>query len=108
LAANNLRRWTIVELMSRKELYHEGQVMRHCVASYDNSCAYGGTSIWSMGIERNLGRRKRVLTIEVANRMKTICQVRGKANRLASQKEMNIVRRWATQEKLTLAGYVSH
>ena len=106
LATNNLRRWTIVELMSRKELYHEGQVMRHCVASYDNSCAYGGTSIWSMGVERNLGRRKRVLTIEVANRLKTICQVRGKANRLASQKEMNLVRRWATQEKLTLAGYV--
>lgn len=103
LASNNLRRWTIIELQSRKELYHEGQVMRHCVASYDNSCAFGGTSIWSMGIEQNLGRRKRVLTIEVANESKKICQIRGKANRLPKQKEMNIVRRWASQERLLLA-----
>ena len=106
LASNNLRRWTIVELLSRKDLYHEGQVMRHCVASYDNSCAFGGTSIWSMGVERNLGRRKRVLTIELANASKKICQVRGKANRLPNQKEMTVVSRWASQENLTLGEYI--
>lgn len=105
LASNNLRRWTIVELLSRKELYHEGQVMRHCVASYDGSCAFGGTSIWSLGVERNHGRRKRVLTIELANASKTIRQIRGKANRLPGQKEMNVVRRWASQEGLSLAKY---
>jgi hypothetical protein len=106
LATNNLRRWTIIELLSRKELYDEGHVLRHCVASYDNCCAFGGTSIWSMGVERNLGRRKRVLTIEVVNASKVICQVRGKANRLPNQKEMDIVRRWACQEALALAEYV--
>jgi hypothetical protein len=77
--------------------------MRHCVASYDNSCAFGGTSIWSMGLERNYGCRKRVLTIELANPLKRICQIRGKTNRLPTQKEMNIVRRWASQVNLTLA-----
>ncbi|HUG68512.1 MAG TPA: PcfJ domain-containing protein [Pirellulaceae bacterium] len=103
LGSNNLRRWTIIELLNRKDLYDEGRVMRHCVASYDNSCAFGGTSIWSMGLERNYGCRKRVLTIELANPLKRICQIRGKTNRLPTQKEMNIVRRWASQANLTLA-----
>lgn len=106
LATNNLRRWTIIELSSRKELCSEGQVMRHCVASYDRSCALGRTSIWSLGIERNHGRRKRVLTIELANASKNVRQIRGKANRLPSEKEMRIVRRWASGEKLTLTGHV--
>ena len=106
LASGNLRRWTIIELLSRKELYHEGRVMRHCVAVYDNLCAFGGTSIWSMGVERNLGRRKRVLTIEVANRSKTICQIRGKTNRFPTQKERDVVRRWMAQEGLSLAQHV--
>lgn len=106
LASNNLRRWTITELLSRKDLYREGQVMRHCVASYDNSCILGGTSIWSMGLERNLGRRKRVLTIELSNTSKKIRQIRGKANRLPSEKEMSIIRRWAGQERLSLGAYI--
>lgn len=101
-AADTLRRWTIIELLSRKELHDEGQAMRHCVASYDNSCAFGGTSIWSLGIERHFGRRKRVLTIEVANRTRSIRQLRGKANRLPTEKEMNVVRRWAAQANLHL------
>lgn len=106
LGSNNFRRWTVIELRSRKDLHHEGQVMRHCVASYDNSCAFGGTSIWSMGLERNGGRRRRVLTIEVANGSKTIRQIRGKANRLPSKKELGIVRHWASQEQLSLADHL--
>lgn len=77
--------------------------MRHCVASYDHSCVSGGSSIWSVGLERNHGCRKRVLTIELANSSKKICQIRGKTNRLPRQKEMDIVRRWASQANLTLA-----
>jgi hypothetical protein len=107
LASNDLRRWTIVELVNRQELYHEGRVMRHCVASYERSCLGGGTSIWSLGVERNLGRRRRVLTIELGNVSRRIGQIRGKANRIPSQKEMMIVRRWATQENLTLAAAIA-
>lgn len=108
LASNNLRRWTLIELLSRKALHHEGQVMRHCVASYDNSCAFGGTSIWSMGVERNLGRRKRVLTVEVAKSSRKISQFRGKANRLPTQKEMAILHRWASQEQLVVAHHAGN
>ena len=100
LAAGSLRRWTIVELLSRQELFEEGRQLRHCVASYVNSCACGGTSIWSLGVERNTGSRKRVLTIEVSVNRQTIRQVRGKANRLPTEKEQDLVRRWALQEQL--------
>lgn len=96
------RRWTIKEILNRKDLFTEGCVMRHCVASYEHLCASGRSSIWSLGIECNDGRRKRVLTVEVAVRRKAICQVRGKANRLPTEKEMGILRRWAAQEGLTV------
>lgn len=104
LTSGTSRIWTIIELLSRKELFLEGQTLRHCVARYDQACAHGGSSIWSLGVAKNNGCRKRVLTIEVTNRTKVICQVRGKANRFASQKEMEIIGRWARQEQLTVAG----
>jgi hypothetical protein len=102
----NRQHWTIKEILTRKDLFAEGCDMRHCVASYEGSCASGHSSIWSMGIERDGGRRKRVLTVEVAADRKTICQVRGKANRMPTEKEMEILRRWAAQEGLTIADHV--
>jgi hypothetical protein len=105
LASGNLRRWTIVELLSRQELFEEGRQLRHCVASYVYSCVSGGTSIWSLGVERNTGPRKRVLTIEVSVNRKAIRQVRGKANRLPTEKEQEVVRRWALQAQLNYKVY---
>jgi hypothetical protein len=102
LAVGTLRTWTITELCSRRELFLEGQAMRHCVASYDTSCAKGRSSIWSMRFERNQGRRKHLLTIEVACQRRTICQVRGNSNRLPNQKELDIIRQWATQNQLVV------
>ena len=105
--SGNHRHWAIVELLSRQELYAEGRTLRHCVASYDSSCAFGRSSIWSLAVERDAGRSRRVLTIEVSNASRTICQVRGKANRLPSQKEMGIVHRWAAQQGLRVASHVA-
>jgi hypothetical protein len=90
------RYWTMRELLSRGELVAEGRGLRHCVATYTDSCRTGVCSIWSLGVL--LGSRcKRVLTIEVTNRTKVICQVRGKANRLPSEQEKAVLRRWAAQ-----------
>jgi hypothetical protein len=92
--------WTIREIVTRSELHAEGCDMRHCVAIYETLCVRGKSAIWSLGVERNNGSRKRVLTVEVAVGRKSICQVRGKANRLPTEKEMDILRRWAAQERL--------
>jgi hypothetical protein len=49
---------------------------------------------------------QRILTVEVRLSSKTICQARGKRNIMPDAKGKDILRRWAAQEGLTLAGYV--
>ena len=101
----NMKFWSIRELLSSDELVDEGRAMRHCVQTYARSCHTGRSSIWSMEIEDENGRRK-ILTIEVAPREKVIRQVRGKQNRLPTPKEKDLLGRWAEQEGLQLAGYI--
>jgi hypothetical protein len=103
--SGNLKRWTIRELLSAKALNVEGRAMRHCVASYAGSCARRATSIWAMEVESFAGRFK-VLTVEVRLGSKTICQARGKCNALPDTKALNILRRWASREGLTVANYI--
>lgn len=104
-AARNMKFWSIRELLSSDELIDESRVLRHCVSTYARSCHTGRSSIWSMEIEDENGRRK-ILTIEVAPREKVIRQVRGRRNRLATPKEKNLLGQWAEQEGLRLAGYI--
>jgi hypothetical protein len=97
-----MRVWTISEILTSRALFLEGQLMRHCVATYKERCIKRQVSIWSMQVETQRGRQ-RALTIEVDLPKRTICQVRGKCNRLASANERAIVERWAAVEGLRLA-----
>jgi hypothetical protein len=54
--------------------------MRHCVASYAQSCALGHSSIWTMELRTRAGVEKHQ-TIELT-RDRFIVQCRGKQNRL--------------------------
>jgi hypothetical protein len=101
----NLKIWTITELLSTKALVAEGRKMNHCVATYARSCAHGVTSIWSLEAETFDGRSK-ILTIEVQNATRRICQARGKCNMLPAEKHKHILRRWGEQAGLQLASYV--
>ena len=103
--ARNMKFWSIRELLSSDELIDEGRALGHCVSTYARSCHTGRSSIWSMEIEDENGRRK-ILTIEVAPQAKLIRQVRGKGNRSATPKEKDLLGRWAEQEGLRLAGYI--
>lgn len=91
--------WKVDELLSRTELAEEGSALRHCVASYAWSAARGSKSIWSLSCQ-NL----KILTIEVHNPTKTIKQVRGSRNRLPTSGETAVVRRWAQEAGLQIAG----
>lgn len=101
----NMKIWYIRELLSSRELTAEGRAMKHCVATYAHSCAGGRTAIFTMEIEEGSGREK-LLTIEVQLSNRQIRQVRGKFNRYATQQELGILKRWALQERLTIASYV--
>ncbi len=94
--------WTIDEVLTGKDLKVEGRIMRHCVASYLNSCLRHDTSIWSMKWIQ-AGRRQRVLTIEVAPETRTIRQAKGKHNSTPTDSGLDVLQRWAEQEGLTLS-----
>jgi hypothetical protein len=62
--SGNLKVWTITELLSTKALIGEGRRMKHCVATYAQSCVRGVCSIWALELVTFAGRTK-VLTLEV-------------------------------------------
>ncbi len=101
----NLRIWRITELLNSNALIDEGHKMKHCVGTYGHSCASGVCSVWTMESETFEGRA-RVLTIEVRNGVRLICQARGKGNVLPDEKQRNVLRQWAAQAGLTLAKHV--
>lgn len=100
-----LKIWTLTELLSTKALVAEGRKMKHCVATYAHSCASGACSVWTLEVETFEGRAK-ILTVEVQNAARLICQARGKCNMLPGEKHRGILRRWAEQAGLSLATYV--
>ncbi|MDH3974563.1 MAG: PcfJ domain-containing protein, partial [Deltaproteobacteria bacterium] len=101
----NMKIWRIRELLNSRELIAEGRHHSHCVATYSQSCFNGLCSIWSMQVETEEGIEN-ILTIEVNNRNREIRQVRGKRNRLSTEKEKEILKRWASKESITIASYI--
>lgn len=96
-------KWTVVELVDSRELAHEGRTMRHCVARYARACAAGHSSIWSVRHRWDDEVTARsMLTIEVRPDTRTIVQLRGKSNQRASGWPLELVRRWAAREGLSL------
>ena len=68
--------------------------MKHCVATYAHSCGSGACSIWTLEVQTFDGCAK-ILTVEVQNAARLICQARGKCNTLPGEKHRGILRRWA-------------
>lgn len=89
--------WTVTEVLENKELVAEGKALRHCVYSYAGSIRSGRCSIWSVRLWDD-----RVLTVEVTNASRRIVQVRGFANRAATEREGMVLRQWAAQAGLNL------
>jgi len=98
--------YRIIELLSGEELKREGKAMSNCVSSYTQSCFNRSCSIWSMSLEA-VSNVAPLLTIEVRHTNKQIVQIRGKYNRLPTQKEMLVVRQWAQKENLCVSQYIN-
>jgi hypothetical protein len=97
-ATGRIYRWTIRELLSRKEVVEEGRAMHHCVASYIDACAKGKKSVWSMRMEDiETGLERRIMTIAVKNR--TVVQARGRCNVLPGVNTTRSGVRQSSQEK---------
>lgn len=103
--SRNMKIWTIRELLSSKELIAEGREQHHCVATYARSCFTEVTLIWTMDLQESYVSNK-LLTIELHNSTKSIRQVRGLRNRLATTHEMNVIHRWSVSEGFTISSYI--
>jgi hypothetical protein len=98
------RVWSVGELQSSTELWHEGLAMEHCVASYAGYVASGYCSIWSVRVsDRTKPKAERALTLEVRNATREIVQARGHCNRLPTPQERRVLQRWAAEHGLKAA-----
>ena len=88
------RDWAIEELLDSGALHAEGRAMRHCVYSYANPCRRGATTIWSLRL-RIKGQEKKMATIEVDPRKRSIIQARAKCNGRPGVRSYEIIRQWA-------------
>ena len=86
---NEGEEFVIKELLSSYELYLEGKKMMHCVSLYEKKCITGVSAIFSLTKEN-----KECLTIELDLQSKRIIQARGKQNRAATNKELEILNLW--------------
>lgn len=95
------RTWSFTQIKSSKALAAEGSAMHHCVYSYQAGCIAGKYSIWSVKLSSKTRFDERVLTIELTDEGK-IVQIRGYANRSVRPEEMEAVRYWASNERLSI------
>ena len=101
----NRKHWTVTELLSTDALIAEGRALNHCVATYARSCAAGRSSIWSMELDEGRGP-KRVQTLEICPSTNSLVEARGKANRWPTDKEAQVIRRWAERNDTIVPAYV--
>jgi hypothetical protein len=100
--------WTFRELLSSQDLIDNGRRMKHCVASYAQSCVRGACSIWTL--ERRYrdsesARGDTILTLEV-DAARTLVQARGQQNRMPTDPEKALITQWMTKANLKPGRYL--
>ncbi|WP_169976214.1 PcfJ domain-containing protein [Tautonia rosea] len=100
-AEDETRAWTIRELLDSDDLAAEGKAMKHCVATYTEFCVRRRSTIWSLGLEGPEGRR-RLATIEVDPKTRTVVQASMKCNEEPDEPCLSLVKEWASREGLTV------
>lgn len=98
-----------LELTNNRVLADEGRTQRHCVYTYTSRCIAGLSRIvsvrWFAVASRDETPREEVsrLTLEVTPSTRTVVQIRGRANRRATDDEMKAVRHWAGEQGLRIS-----
>lgn len=99
--------WHARELTSGQELVDEGRAMRHCVATYVDSCVRGDYSIWSLTRhEADVGVR-RALTVSLDSKG-VVVEARGPHNKMPSDAEWRVLETWMQASGLKQGAYLRH
>lgn len=88
----------IREIRSVEELVREGQLMHHCVATYEKLIVRGKVAIWSL---QRGGMRE--ATIEVALGAGKVVQLKQVCNLAPTDEQRDVVSRWAALNRLVMA-----
>jgi PcfJ-like protein len=89
--------YTITQLTDSAVLREESNVLHHCVWTYDEKCAFGACSIWSLRVSINAFNAKPIVTIEVDNNRRII-QAKSVRNAQPSPQHLAIIKEWAARE----------
>jgi len=98
--------WYISEILDSKDLYTEGNKLRHCVGGYSRSCKEGRMNIFSLRKKQYADASifYRRVTIEVLSG--AVRQARRKLNKKPTEEEMTLIRRWARDNKFSCSNSV--
>ena len=88
--------WSIMQILTEKELLAEGRELKHCVYSYAGACMANKCTIWSLKVHN-----ERKQTIEV--REGQVTQIRGAYNSMPSNSEMHKITTWTTANRLSIS-----
>lgn len=98
--------WTIEQIITGKDLAHEGSVMHHCVYGYKDKCIRGNCSIWSLKLtEYHMTKPKITVEVSHGNYGYSIVQARGYANRGLKNDEKHILSIWAKKNDISFSSY---
>jgi len=97
-------KFVIRQLLTSNELYKEGSMLHHCVASYALRCAIGDTSIFSLRFvnAKKTDVENRLITIRVSGR--SVVQALGVCNRYPDTTEQLIINNWCELNNLLFGG----
>lgn len=99
----------MVELTDNRQLHDESHKQRHCVYIYTSDCVNNESKIvsfrWFETLEMGPTIIARRVTVEISVQRKAVVQVRGVANRRASEEEERVVRKWAYSQELEVSSW---
>jgi hypothetical protein len=98
-ASGGKHEYKITQIKTHRGLIDEGATMHHCVGSYASSCASGLKAIFSL---RDFDQP--MVTIEVTGG--EVVQAKGPRNRSPEGWQMNLIKEWATKNRLGMGRYL--
>jgi hypothetical protein len=91
-----------LQIKNGRELFQEGEVLHHCVATYYRSLLAGSCRIWSLQ-QKKADEFLHFITIEESDGV--VIQARKKDNKLPNKAQLKIVEDWAARMSFTVDLY---
>ena len=101
---NGVHSYRVVELTTTTEVRQEGNTMRHCVYTYVGNCREGRCHLFSLREQHAGGRYRRLITVAVEPRSRTVTQALGIYNRHPTRQEEQLLQQWANDNALRYCG----